>query len=65
MFERMKKKGSVVIQLNPEAEHKLPNFFRNTFKAERFTNEDLLWMLDEVERIGSDITIDTPAFTEA
>jgi len=55
IFDRMQRKGSLLIQHNPLPEHDLPNFIRVTVKGEKTSMEDMEYILDEIDRIGNDI----------
>ena len=56
IFERMQQKGTVLVQHNPLPEYNLPNFFRLVLKSENSTLEDMDYLLEEIDRLGADIT---------
>lgn len=55
IFEKMKEEGKLLIQHNPLPEFNLPNFFRLTLKGEKSRMEDMPYLLDEIDRMGSNI----------
>jgi glutamate/tyrosine decarboxylase-like PLP-dependent enzyme len=56
IFDRMQKQGTMLIQHNPLGEFDLPNFFRLVLKGEKTRLEDMDYILEEIDRLGSDIT---------
>jgi len=38
----------------------MPSFFRLTLKSEKSTIEDMDYLLEEIDRMGQDITPETP-----
>lgn len=55
IFERMKEKGTLIIQHQPLEDHNLPNFFRATLKSEKTNLEDMDYILDTINELGKDI----------
>ena len=54
--ERMTKKGSLLIGYQPLPHKNLLNFFRMIVHAiPKPTNEDMEFIVDEIERVGSDL----------
>ena len=53
--------GRCLIQQNPLTEFNLPNFFRLALGADRTRLEDMEFLLDEIRRLGHDLT---PADTD-
>lgn len=51
--ELMMKKGSMMVTYQPL--HNLPNFFRIVLQNSCLTEDDMLYFLDEIERLGSSI----------
>ncbi len=52
---RMVAKGSMMIGFQPLGE--LPNFIRMTLAVPQATEEDMDFVLDEVERLGMDVQV--------
>ena len=50
---RMMKAGSMMISYQPLGE--LPNFFRSIISNQAQTEEDIDFMLDELDRLGHDL----------
>ena len=48
-------KGSLLVNYSPLPDHGLPSFFRPVIIQPKVQDEDLLFMLDEIDRIGSDL----------
>ena len=55
IFDRMIKKGSILIQHNPLEEHGLPNFFRMVLKYDQSDFNDMVFAIDEIDRLGKDL----------
>nr|QJC58940.1 cysteine sulfinic acid decarboxylase [Atractosteus tropicus] len=51
--ERMVRKGSMMVGYQPQ--HDRVNFFRAVVLSPQLTRDDLLFFLDEIERLGSDL----------
>ena len=58
IHKRMKEYGYCLIQQNPLSEFGLPNFFRLALGANRTRLEDMEFLLNEVRRLGQNITPD-------
>ena len=56
IFDLMVREGAVIIQQQPLDEFKLPNFFRLTLKQEQSTIDDMVYLLESIDRLGSDMT---------
>jgi glutamate/tyrosine decarboxylase-like PLP-dependent enzyme len=56
IFNRMKDHGNCLIQQNPLTEFDLPNFFRLALGADRSRLHDMDYLLEEIRRLGQDIT---------
>lgn len=56
VFERFQTRGTCLIQHNPLQEFNLPNFFRLTLKGEKSRLEDMDHLLEEIDKLGCDIT---------
>ena len=54
----MEEYGYCLIQQNPLSEFGLPNFFRLALGANRTRLEDMEFLLNEVRRLGQNITPD-------
>lgn len=59
IFERMVQDGTMLIQQNPLEEFNLPNFFRLTLKNEKSTIADMDYILENIDRLGQDLTPET------
>lgn len=59
IFERFQTRGKCLIQHNPLQEFNLPNFFRLTLKGEKSRIEDMDYLLEEIDRLGCDISTRT------
>ena len=59
IFERMIRDGTMMIQQNPLEEFNLPNFFRLTLKNEKSTLADMDYILENIDRLGQDLTPET------
>ena len=55
IYRRMQVKGSLLVNYSPLPDHGLPSFFRPVIIQPKVQDEDLLFMLDEIDRIGSDL----------
>ena len=51
--KRMMLKGSLMVGYQPLDEH--PNFFRAIISNAASKEEDIIFMLDEIERLGQDL----------
>lgn len=51
--ERMMKEGNMMITYQPI--HNKPNFFRLVLQNSALTHDDMLYFIDEIERLGSDL----------
>ncbi len=49
----------MMIQQNPLEEFNLPNFFRLTLKNEKSTLADMDYILENIDRLGQDLTPET------
>lgn len=56
IYDRMSKQGTMLIQYNPIKEFDMPNCFRLVLKGDRTTIEDMDYILQEIDRLGKDIT---------
>ena len=56
IHQRMKEYGRCLIQQNPLSEFGLPNFFRLALGGNRTRLDDMDFLLDEIRRLGQDIT---------
>ena len=56
IFQKMQYDGTLMIQQQPLPEYNLPNFFRITFKSEKSRLEDMQSILDEIDRMGKELT---------
>jgi len=59
IFDRFQTDGRCIIQHNPLAEFKLPNFFRLVLKCEKTRVTDMDFLLDEIARLGADLKPET------
>ena len=55
IYRRMQVKGSLLVNYSPLPDHGLPSFFRPVIIQPKVQDEDLLFMLDEIDRMGSDL----------
>ena len=55
IYRRMQVKGSLLVNYSPLPDHGLPSFFRPVIIQPKVQDEDLLFMLDEIDRIGCDL----------
>jgi len=53
----MQRAGNMLVAYNPLVAWKLPNFFRIIFNSPRVHAEDLDFVLDEIDRLGKNITL--------
>lgn len=62
IFDRMNKEGTLLIQQQPlnDGVNVLPSFFRLTLKSEKTSFEDMDYILEEIDRLGQDLTPETP-----
>ena len=62
IFDRMNKEGTILIQQQPlnDGVNVLPSFFRLTLKSEKSSIEDMDYLLEEIDRMGQDLTPETP-----
>lgn len=51
--ERMMKEGTMMVTY--QAQNKLPNFFRIVFQNSGLEKADMLYFINEIERLGSDL----------
>ena len=51
----MQVKGSMLVNYSPMPEHGLASFFRPVIIQARVVEEDLIFMLDEIDRLGCDL----------
>lgn len=56
IFKKMQYEGTIMIQQQPFNSYNLPNFFRLTLKGEKTRMEDMPYLLEEIDRMGQDIT---------
>lgn len=48
----------MLVNYNPLKDHNLPSFFRLVVNQPRTKFEDLIFVLDEIERLGSDLKVE-------
>ena len=62
IFDRMNKEGTILIQQQPlnDGVTVLPSFFRLTLKSEKSSIDDMDYLLEEIDRLGADLTPETP-----
>jgi len=56
--DRAQSERNIFLQANPLHDLKYPNFFRQVFIQTTVEKEDVDFILDELDRVGSDITLD-------
>lgn len=55
IYRRMQVKGSMLVNYSPLPEHGLASFFRPVIIQAKVMEEDLAFMLDEIDRLGADL----------
>lgn len=53
MKEKMMKEGTMMVTY--QAQHDLPNFFRIVFQNSGLEKSDMLYLVEELERLGKDL----------
>lgn len=55
IYRRMQAKGSMLVNYSPMPEHGLTSFFRPVIIQAKVVEEDLVFMLDEIDRLGGNL----------